>query len=70
MEAKVFKTSLNCGGCVSKATSTLNAVAGEGKWNVDTNSPDKLLTIDNCHIDSKKVIEELKKIGYAAEEVK
>jgi cation transport ATPase len=40
-----FKTTLNCGACVSKVTPGLNRITGLENWSVDTNDPDKRLTV-------------------------
>jgi len=40
-----FKTTLNCGACVSKVTPGLKRIAGLENWSVDTNDPDKRLTV-------------------------
>lgn len=39
-----FKTTLNCGSCVSKVTPGLNRIEGLDDWSVDTSDPDKRLT--------------------------
>ena len=39
-----FKTTLNCGSCVSKVTPGLNRIEGLDGWSVDTSDPDKRLT--------------------------
>lgn len=66
---RVFKTSMSCGGCVAKATATLNALVGEGSWKVDTTSPDKLLTVTNDAVTASQLTDALKKIGFKAEEL-
>lgn len=40
-----FKTTLNCGACVSKVTPGLNRIAGLDNWSVDTDDPAKRLTV-------------------------
>ncbi len=39
-----FKTTLNCGSCVSKVTPGLSRIEGLDDWSVDTSDPDKRLT--------------------------
>jgi len=39
-----FKTTLQCGSCVSKVTPGLNRIEGLDDWSVDTADPDKRLT--------------------------
>lgn len=46
METLQFKTNINCGGCVAKVTPGLNETEGICHWNVDTNNPNKILTVE------------------------
>jgi hypothetical protein len=41
-----FKTNINCGGCVAKVTPFLNDNTAILSWRVDTQSPDKILTVE------------------------
>ena len=41
-----FKTTMSCSGCVSKVEKFLNEEKDILKWEVDLNSPDKILTIE------------------------
>ena len=41
-----FKTNINCGMCVRSVTNFLNEVPGIERWEVDTNSPEKILTVE------------------------
>ena len=41
-----FKTTMSCSGCVSKVEKFLNGEKDILKWDVDLNSPDKILTIE------------------------
>ena len=45
MKIQTFKTTLNCGNCVRAITPVLNAEPGIAAWQVDTNDPDKILTV-------------------------
>lgn len=40
-----FKTNLNCGGCVSKVQNELDNAPNIQEWSVDTDNPDKILTV-------------------------
>jgi len=62
-----FKTNINCGGCIEKVTPPLNATVGEGNWEVDTSSKDRILTIKNETISAQQVIDALKIVNYKAE---
>ncbi|GAB3909853.1 hypothetical protein GCM10028803_48330 [Larkinella knui] len=67
METITFKTNIKCGGCVATVTPFLNKAVGENKWQVDTQNPDKLLTVEGSTVDQVK--EALKEAGYKAEPV-
>ena len=61
-----FKTSINCSGCVAKVTPLLNAVEGVESWSVDTNNPDKILTVTTA-LPQDSIVETVKKAGFKIE---
>lgn len=68
MSTLKFKTNIKCAGCVATVTPGLNETAGEGKWEVDLTSPERVLTI-NSEVSEQQVKEALKKVGYQAEKI-
>ena len=64
-----FKTTINCGGCVAKVTPLLNSAEGIESWNVDTDNPDKILTVKADGITEDIVMETVKKAGFKIEPV-
>lgn len=64
-----FKTSINCGGCVAKVTPLLNSREGIKQWNVDTDNPDKILTVVPNGATQDEVMETVKKAGFKIEPV-
>ena len=64
-----FKTSINCGGCVARVTPLLNDVAGIEQWSVDTDNPDKILTVKLKGATEDEVINTVKKAGFTIESV-
>ena len=65
-----FKTNIKCGGCISTVTPHLNGMTAVSKWDVDTNNPDKILTIESdLELDEELIKETLKKAGFQAERV-
>ncbi|GAB4041266.1 heavy-metal-associated domain-containing protein [Spirosoma gilvum] len=62
-----FKTNIKCGGCIATVTPFLNDAVGEGHWNVDTQNPDKLLTVETT--DAALVKQAVEKAGYKAEQL-
>ena len=59
-----FKTNINCGGCVSQVTTTLDEAAGICHWSVDTANPDKILTVHSEGITEEEVIQLVEKSGF------
>lgn len=41
-----FKTTINCANCLRAVTPALNAEPAIAAWQVDTSTPDKVLTVD------------------------
>jgi copper chaperone len=62
-----FKTTINCGGCIKSVTPHLNKVEGIKKWEVDTEHPDKILSIETDHLTSEEVVAIIDKAGYMAQ---
>ncbi|EKF54081.1 hypothetical protein I215_14174 [Galbibacter marinus] len=65
-----FKTTLNCGGCVSKVKPDLDNSQGISKWEVDTDNPDKILTVSSKGITEDQVISIIKSKGFKAESIR
>jgi copper chaperone CopZ len=70
MESLKFRTNIKCSGCIATVTPYLNEVVGANNWQVDLQSPEKVLTI---HTGDKSkettVIQKLQEAGYKAETV-
>lgn len=60
-----FKTNINCGSCIKTVTPFLNKTFEIEAWEVDTDNPDKTLTVKG-DISAEEVIEVLKEAGYKA----
>lgn len=70
METLKFKTNIKCGGCIAAVTPHLNKLSDIEKWDVDTQNPDKILTIEGKPgLDEQKVIDTLENAGYKAEKL-
>ena len=69
METLKFKTNINCGGCIAKVTPLLNDTIGENNWQVDTQNPNKVLTVSGTEVNKDEVIKAVVKAGFKAEEV-
>ena len=57
-----FKTSMKCGGCVSKVTPSLNGIDGIKTWKVDFTMPQSTLEVETDENIGQQVIDAVKKI--------
>lgn len=70
METVKFKTTIKCSGCVATVTPGLNEAVGANNWQVDLQSPDKVLTVNTTDKEKEEeVIKKLQDAGYKAEKV-
>lgn len=60
-----FKTNINCNNCVAKVKPFLNQVENIDTWQVDTNNPDKILSVSGEEeLTATEVIEAVQKAGF------
>lgn len=69
MDTLKFKTTINCSACVAKVTPVLNDQKKVKNWSVNTENPDKILTVEGDNIDETELVQSLSKIGYKAERI-
>ncbi len=70
MKTLKFKTNINCSGCVAAVTPALDGLKDIQHWEVDTASPNKILTINaDESMAEARVVESLKQKGYRAEKL-
>ena len=69
MKKYQFKTNINCGSCVAKVTPHLNAADEINAWEVNTNSPEKTLTVTAEGVEADHIRKIVEKAGFKAEEV-
>jgi copper chaperone len=69
METLQFKTNINCGGCIAKVTPFLNEEQGIIEWKVDTNNPNKILTVQKEGITENEIIATVKEAGFKIEPI-
>ena len=67
MNTKKYKTNIMCGSCVAKVTPVLNETFGTDNWKVDTQNPNKILTVSTVDANDNEVIKAVEKAGYKAE---
>jgi len=63
-----FKTNIKCGGCISKVRPFLDGNKNIRSWQVDLNSPDRILTIEG-EISSELVVKIVAAAGYKADPI-
>jgi len=66
-ETFVFKTNINCGGCIAKVTPFLDNTNGIETWTVDTTNKDKLLSVTSNGISENEIIDTVQKAGFKIE---
>lgn len=69
MKTLKFKTNIKCGGCIQKAAPILNKEIGILKWEVDTNSPDRILDIKTEILNTQDIVNLVSKAGFQAEPI-
>lgn len=67
MQKQQFKTNINCGNCVRAVSGFLNEVPDLQKWEVDTNHPEKILTVEGVQLDLQAVVEAVQDAGFDIE---
>jgi copper chaperone len=69
METLVFKTNINCSGCVARVTPLLNGEPGIESWNIDINNPGKLLTVEAPAMAAEEVELLVRNAGFNIEKI-
>lgn len=65
-----FKTSINCENCVAKVKPFLDKVEGMDNWSVDTDNPNKILTVEASDKTSpQQIIDAVENVGFDIEKV-
>ncbi len=62
-----FKTNINCSNCLAKVTPFLDRKEGINSWNVDTETPDKILTVETEVLEAEDILKTVKRTGFEAE---
>jgi copper chaperone len=68
MELK-FKTNIKCGGCIKSVSGFINEVPSVAEWTVDTENPEKILTVKGENVTTEAVIEAVEDAGFDIEPV-
>lgn len=65
---QTFKTNINCGSCVRSVTGFLDSVPGVTIWRVDTDNPDKILSVEG-EVSEATIITAVQEAGFDIEPV-
>lgn len=69
MDTLKFKTNVQCGGCISSVAPYLNKIKEIAHWEVNTQSPDKILSVRADSLSAKTIIDALGNAGYQASQI-
>lgn len=69
MDTLKFKTNINCGGCIKAVTPHLDKASGIKSWQVDTDNPDKILTVQAEGLNAEQVKSIVEKAGFRADAI-
>ena len=59
-----YKTNINCGSCIKAVTGFIEEVPGLVSWKVDTDSPEKTLTVELQGESDAQLIEAVEDAGF------
>lgn len=68
-----FNTNINCGNCIKSVTPFLNAVESIEAWEVDTNNPNKVLSVhteEQAKTVEAAVLGALQQAGFKADTIR
>ncbi|CAM4111866.1 heavy-metal-associated domain-containing protein [Flavobacterium antarcticum] len=69
MKTLQFKTNMKCSGCKDTVTPFLNSVSEIKKWEVDTTSKDKILTVDFDGTNEEVIVKKVEEAGFKIEKI-
>ncbi len=69
MKTLQFKTNINCGNCVRAVSGFINDVQEIDHWEVDTENPDKILTVKGEQVTAEAIVEAVEDAGYEIKEI-
>ena len=64
MKTLQFKTNINCGNCVRAVSGFLNELPAIQEWSVDTNNPDKILTVKGNAVVVEEIVAAVEDAGF------
>ncbi len=70
MKKAIYKTNINCGGCIATVTPFLDKSESVERWSVDTDSKHRLLTVEGADLNKDEVVALVKSAGFEITEKK
>jgi copper chaperone len=67
MKKYQFKTNIMCAGCIQTVKPFLDKNSEISTWEVDLQSPDKILTVESAVLSEEPIKSIVNKAGYKAE---
>jgi len=64
-----FKTNINCQTCIKSVSAHLNNAKDIIKWEVNTNTSDKLLLVESNNLSADQIISIIDKAGFKAQAI-
>ncbi len=64
MTTQKYKTNLNCGSCVAAVKPHLDSDPNISRWSVDTNDPNKVLTVEGKNVSVQTVERHVSEAGF------
>ena len=64
-----FKTNISCTNCIAKVKPFLDKLEGIDNWSVDTNNPDKILSVETSSATPEQIIDAVENVGFDIERV-
>ncbi len=64
MKTLQFKTNINCSNCIRAVSGFLNDIPSIREWSVDTDNPDKVLTVTGDEVTVEAVTEAVEDAGF------
>jgi copper chaperone len=68
MKTLKFKTNINCGNCVAQVKPLLDGSPNISHWGVETQSPDKILTVQGDQVAAEEVQKLVQEAGFVIKE--
>jgi copper chaperone CopZ len=69
MKTLRFKTNMQCSGCTDMVTPFLDSVSAIRKWEVDTTSKDKILTVDFDGTNEEIILKKVEEAGFEIDKI-